>query len=105
MKITAIAKSHSDQTQTAFKTEPALTEEVMQCAIENFFGPAYVDHFFVEDGLFIVRRAVIPKDQVTEYERSLTQAENLLQKRKENADQNREGHLKRVSEDTGLPIE
>jgi hypothetical protein len=105
MKITAIDRSHTNTTQTAFKTEPPLTEEVMQCAIEVAFGPHSSDTYFVEDGLFIVRRTGIPKVQIPEYERGLTSAENFIQQKKQQTDKNREDHLKRVSKDTGLPVE
>jgi hypothetical protein len=105
MKITAIDSSHTDQTQTAFKTEPPLTEEVLQCAINDIFGSQWADTYFEEDGLFIVPRTGIPKEQIPEYERGLTNAENLIQQRKQHADKKREDHLRRISEDTGLPVE
>jgi hypothetical protein len=105
MKITAIDRSHTDQTQTAFKTEPPLTEEVVQCAINDIFGSQWADTYLEEDGLFIVRRTGITKEQIPEYERGLTNAENLIQQRRQHADNQREDHLKRISEDTGLPVE
>jgi hypothetical protein len=93
MKITAIARSHTGDSQIAFKTDPPLTKEVLDCAIANFFGPAYSDTF-VEGGLFIVHRALIPEGQVPEYERALTGAEKQIQQTKQKADNVREAHLR-----------
>jgi hypothetical protein len=86
------------------KTEPPLTKEVLQCAINDIFGSQWADTYFEEDGLFIVPRTGIPKEQIPEYERGLTNAENLIQQRKQHADKKREDHLRRISEDTGLPV-
>jgi hypothetical protein len=49
------------------KTEPPLTEEVLQCAINDIFGSQWADTYFEEDGLFIVPRTGIPKEQIPEY--------------------------------------
>jgi hypothetical protein len=108
MKITAIKASHTDGIQTAFKTDPPLTEEVMQCAINDIFGSRsqWEATYFEEAGLFIVRgRTDIPREQIQEYEQNLTSAENLVRQRKEHANKKREDHLKRLSESTGLPVE
>src|SRR5438093_11733717 len=37
MQITTMVGSHCDDTQTAFRTEPPLTKEILECAVTNFF--------------------------------------------------------------------
>jgi hypothetical protein len=105
MKIKSIDSSRTDDTQTAFKTEPPLTEEVIQCAIKEFFGSEWFGTYFEEGGSFIVRRTGIPREQISVYERRLTDAENLVQKRKRKEQTNRDDYLKGLSASVDLPLE
>jgi hypothetical protein len=105
MKITAIVSSQTNSKQTAFRTEPPLTEEVLGCALRDFWGENWANVYSAARGLFIVARTAIPKEQIPEYERTLSEAEKLIQKRKENAKKSRDDFLKGQSDMTGLPME
>jgi hypothetical protein len=94
MKITAIVSSQTNSKQTAFRTEPPLTEEVLGCALRDFWGENWANVYSAARGLFIVARTAIPKEQIPEYERTLSEAEKLIQKRKENAKKTRDDFLK-----------
>jgi hypothetical protein len=37
MQITTMVGSHCDDTHTAFRTDPPLTKEILDCAITHFF--------------------------------------------------------------------
>ena len=105
MKIRSIDSSRTDDTQTAFRTEPPLTEEVIQCAIKEFFGSEWAHTYFEEGGSFIIRQTGIPREQIPMYERRLTDAEDLIQKRKRKEQSNRDDYLKGVSDSMDLPLE
>jgi hypothetical protein len=45
MEITKMVASHCDDTCTAFRTEPPLTKEVLDCAVTNFFPAGLGDMF------------------------------------------------------------
>ncbi len=106
MKITAIVCAQSDDKQTAFRTEPPATKQVVEFAVKNYLGEAFSDQYSIEDGLFIVGRAWIPKERVALYEDALTDAEIFLGKksplfsRKEIA-----SHLRERAKRAGLPLE
>src|SRR5438552_8931398 len=104
MKIKAMVSSQTTNKQTAFRTEPPLTQEVLDCALKDYWGENWADVYSAKDGLFIVGRTAIPKEQIPEYERTLTDAENLVQKRKENAKKDRSDFLKGQSDSMGLPM-
>jgi hypothetical protein len=105
MKLKSVASSHTTDTRTAFKTDPPLTHEVLDCAIKDYFGEQWADTYFTQGGLFIVHRTKIPKEQISEYERTLTSAEDLVKKRKTNAEKKHGDSIKNASDSTGLPID
>jgi hypothetical protein len=105
MKIKAIARSHTTDIQTAFKTEPPLTQEVLNSAIEHYFGVNYSDTYFEEDGLFIVKRFSIPQEQIKIYEDALTGAENFLKGKDKASEKEKQDILEHRSKQTGLPVE
>jgi len=81
MKIRAIVCAHSDHNQTAFRTEPPITKEVAEFALQNYLGETFSGEYSVKEGLFVVGRAWIPKEQVALYEDALTDAEIFLGKK------------------------
>lgn len=105
MKIVAIVSSQTNEEQTAFKTDPPLTEEVMEGAFDHYFGQKWRNVYSEARGLFIVARTAVPKDEIQNCEKTLTDAENLIQKRKASAKSVRDEFLKAQSNSTGLPVE
>ena len=81
MKIKAIVCDHSDDKHTAFRTEPPATKRVVEFALKNYLGEGLPGQYSVKDGLFIVARTWIPKEQVAVYEDALTDAEIFLGKK------------------------
>jgi|SRR5690348_13800947 len=77
MKITALVCARSDDNHTAFRTEPPATKKVVEIALKTL-GEPFPGQYSVRDGLFIVARTWIPKEQVTLYENALTDAEIFL---------------------------
>ena len=82
MEITKMVASHCDDTYTAFRTEPALTKEVLDCAVTNFFPAGWGDMFSTKDGLLIVARVGIPNSSIEDYARYFTRAENKVDKQR-----------------------
>src|SRR6185436_9526184 len=78
MQITKMVGSHCDHTHTAFRTEPPLTREILDCAISNFFPSGWGDMFSTQNGLLIVARVGIPEAVVLDYARYLTSAERKV---------------------------
>ena len=78
MQITKMVGSHCDDTHTAFRTEPPLTREVLDCAISNYFPSGWGDMFSTQNGLLIVARVGIPNSMVQDYARYLTSAERKV---------------------------
>src|SRR5438445_13852881 len=103
MKIMAIVSSQTNSKQTAFRTEAPLTEEVLGCALRDFWGENWANVYSAARGLFIVARTAIPKEQIPEHERTLSEAEKRIQKRKENAKKSRDDFLKGQSDITRPP--
>lgn len=81
MKITAIVCACSDETHTAFRTEPPATKQVVDFALKNYLGEAIPGQYSVKDGLFIVPRTWVPREEVAFYEDALTDAEIFLGKK------------------------
>jgi hypothetical protein len=50
MQITKMVGSHCDDMHTAFRTEPPLTKEVLDCAVTNFFPAGLGDMLSTKDG-------------------------------------------------------
>ena len=75
MKIKAILCDQSDHNHTAFRTQPQATNQVVEFAIKNYLGEEFSGKYAVKDGLFIVARAWIPKEQVALYQDAITDAE------------------------------
>jgi hypothetical protein len=105
MQITKMVASHSDDTHTAFRTEPPLTREVLDCAISNFFPSGWGDMFSTRNGLLIVARAGIPNSTVQDYARYLTSAEKKIGKEQPGDEKQRRDALQKRAEESGLPLE
>src|SRR5688572_17750339 len=105
MKISGVSRSeHTSETHTAFKTEPPLTDEVLECAVEHFIGSHYSDTYSREGDLLVVARFGIVPEEVQRIEQALTNAENLLQKKQAASKSNREELLQERAKKTGLPL-
>ena len=106
MKILSIVGSRTSPVQTVFRTDPILNQEIFAYALKNSFGEQHADMFDLSlDGLFIVRRPSIPKEEIKRYNTALNNAEEAIKKRQAAAMENHESFLKRLSEETGLPLE
>jgi hypothetical protein len=104
MQITKMVGAHCDDTHTAFRTEPPLTREVLDCAISNFFPSGWGDMFSTRNGLLIVARVGIPNGMVQDYARYLTSAERKVGKQTTD-EQKRQDSLQDRARESGLPLE
>jgi hypothetical protein len=105
MEITKMVGSHCDDTHTAFRTEPALTREILDCAISNFFPSGWGDMFSTRNGLLIVARGGVPSSEILDYTRYLTSAEKMLSKQGATDEQKRQEGLRARAHESGLPLE
>lgn len=105
MEITKMVASHCDNTCTAFRTEPPLTKEVLDCAVTNFFPAGLGDMFSTKDGLLIVARVGIPNSAIEDYARYLTNAEKIVGKQRETDEKKRQDRLQSRADESGLPLE
>jgi hypothetical protein len=105
MEITKMVASYCDNTCTAFRTEPPLTKEVLDCAVTNFFPAGLGDMFSTKDGLLIVARVGIPNSAVEDYARYLTNAEKKVGKQRETDEKKRQDGLQARADESGLPLE
>jgi hypothetical protein len=105
MQITKMVGSHCDNTHTAFRTEPPLTREVLDCAISNFFPSGWGDMFSTQNGLLIVARVGIPSSMVLDYARYLTSAERKVDKQHTGDEKKRRDGLQERADESGLPLE
>jgi hypothetical protein len=106
MKIKAIVHDHSDDKHTAFRTEPPATKQVVEFALKNFLGKSRSGQYFVKDGLFIVARTWVPKEQVALYEDALTDAEIFVGKKSPLFSKKEfSGLMRERAKRAGLPLE
>ena len=106
MQITALVGAHCDDTHTAFRTDPPLTKEVLDCAVTHFFPAGLGDMLSTADGLLIVARVGIPGDAVQDYARYLTSAEMKVRKQQStNGGTKRQVSLQDRANESGLPLE
>ena len=105
MQITKMVGSHCDDTQTAFRTDPPLTKEVLDCAVTNFFPAGLGDMLSTRDGLLVVARVGIPSSVVQDYARYLTSAEKKVHKQQVTDGTKRQASLQDRADESGLPLE
>ena len=105
MEITKMVGSHCDETHTAFRTEPPLTREVLDCAISNFFPSGWGDMFSTQNGLLVVARVGIPHSMVLDYARYLTSAERKVGKQHAEGETRRQSGLEERAAESGVPLE
>jgi hypothetical protein len=105
MQITALVRSHCDDTHTAFRTEPPLTQEVLDCAVTHFFPAGLGDMLSTRDGLLVVARVGIPSGTVQDYARYLTSAEMKVRKQQATDGTKRQVSLQDRANESGLPLE
>ncbi len=104
MQITKMFGAHCDDTHTAFRTEPPLTKDVLDCAITNFFPSGWGDMFSTKDGLLIVARVGIPNSVVQDYTRYLSNGEKRVGKHSSD-EKVRKDSLQERADESGLPLE
>lgn len=104
MQITKMVGSHCDDTHTAFRTEPPLSREVLDCAISHFFPSGWGDMFSTRNGLLIVARVGISNHLVEDYARYLTSAEKKVLKQQASGEKSQNSLQDRANE-AGLPLE
>lgn len=105
MKIPAMKKLRSNETETAYRTDPPMTQELLDCALRSYLGPNYSDLLAVENGLLIVRQVGIPAQNLEMLAERLTDAENFLANQKRNAQSRRDDDLKARAQMSGVPLE
>jgi hypothetical protein len=104
MKIKAIVGEHTDEFHTAFRTEPALTEEVFEEAL-LVQGMQHLLTFSRRNGFLIVRRSDISKADIESYETALSNAEKAVESKKGKRAQQHQTRLNYRSTETDLPVE
>ena len=105
MQITTMVGSHCDDTHTAFRTEPSLTKEILDCAVTNFFPAGLGDMLSTRDGLLVVARVGIPSDVVQDYARYLTSAETKVRKQRATDGTKRQVSLEDRAKESAVPLE
>ena len=105
MQITKMVGSHCDDTRTAFRTDPPLTQDILDCAVTHFFPAGLGDMFSTRDGLLIVARVGIPNSMLQDYVRYLTSAENKVRKQKATDGTKRQVSLQDRADESGVPLE
>ena len=105
MQITAMVGSHCDDTHTAFRTDPPLTQEILDCAVTHFFPAGLGDMLSTRDGLLLVARVGIPSGVVQDYERYLTSAEMKVRKQQATGGTKRQVSLQDRATESGVPLE
>ena len=105
MKITAMLRQGSDDKKTALRTEPPLTDEILDCAIKSYFGESYRNLLVNEHGVLVVTRVSIPKEQIEQWNNSLTNAEKFVQQKKTRDEKTRGDTLQARAKMMGLPLE
>jgi hypothetical protein len=105
MQITAMIGAHCDDTHTAFRTDPPLTQEILDCAVTHFFPAGLGDMLSTRDGLLLVARVGIPSSVVQDYERYLTSAEMKVRKQQGTDGTKRQVSLQDRATESGVPLE
>ena len=105
MQITTMVGSHCDDTHTAFRTDPPLTKEILDCAITHFFPAGLGDMLSTKEGLLVVARVGIPSSTVQDYARYLTSAEMRVRKQQATDGTKRQVSLQDRANESGLPLE
>ena len=102
MKLTGIDAAKSKEGEIVFRTEPPMTEEILQ-ELQNVWILGY--EFGMDGGLLVWRGGAYPEKSLRQQtDIFLTEAENAVNAKKpEETSQPRE-FLKKVSELTGLPL-
>ncbi len=102
MKLTGIDAAKSKEGEIVFRTEPPMTEEVLQ-ELPNVWILGY--EFGIDGELLVWRGGGYPEkwfQQQTEI--FLTEAENAVNAKKPEETSQHEAFLRKVSEETGLPL-
>jgi len=102
MKLTGIDAAKSKEGEIVFRTEPPMTEEVLQ-ELPNVWILGY--EFGIDGELLVWRGVGYPEkwfQQQTEI--FLTEAENAVNAKKPEETSQHEAFLRKVSEETGLPL-
>jgi len=105
MQITTMVGSHCDDTHTAFRTEPPLTKEILECAVTHFFPAGLGDMLSTRNGLLVVARVGIPGDVVQDYARYLTSAEMKVRKQQATGGTKLQVSLQDRANESGVPLE
>jgi hypothetical protein len=102
MKLTGIDAAKSKEGEIVFRTEPPMTEEVLQ-ELQN----AWIlgNEFDIDGDLLVWRGGAYPEKSLRQQtDIFLTEAENAIKAKKPGADDEQQAFLKKVSELTGLPV-
>ncbi len=86
MKIISLVRAHSDNSTSAFRTEPALTKEIFDHAIKFGLGEEFAKNFRFQNGLFVVKSPTVQSEMIALYEIHLSKAETDLAQQKAQAE-------------------
>jgi hypothetical protein len=102
MKLTGIDAAKSKTGEIVFRTEPPMTEEVLQ-ELANVW--ILGNEFDIDGELLVWRGGSYPEKSLRQQtDIFLTEAENAVKAKKPGADDEHQAFLKKVSEQTGLPL-
>jgi hypothetical protein len=102
MKLTGIDAAKSKTGEIVFRTEPPMTEEVLQ-ELANVW--ILGNEFDIDGELLVWRGGSYPEKSLRQQtDIFLTEAENAVKAKKPGADDEHQALLKKVSEQTGLPL-
>jgi hypothetical protein len=102
MKLTGIDEAKSKKGEIVFRTEPPMTEEVLQ-ELPNVW--ILGNEFDIDGELLVWRGGSYPEKSFRQQtDIFLTEAENAVKAKNPGADDEHQAFLKKVSEQTGLPL-
>ena len=102
MKLTGIDAAKSKEGEIVFRTEPPMTEEVLQ-ELPNVW--ILGSEFGIDGDLLVWRGGSYPERGFPQQvEIFLTEAENAVNAKKPEETSQHEAFLRKVSEETGLPL-
>lgn len=105
MKIKAMKRSASTDKETAFRTEPPISEKVLDYAINNLLGKSYASMYSVKNELLIVSKVAVPHEELELLAERLTEAETHFKRTKERVETAREKDLDGRAKTAGVTLE
>ena len=102
MRLTGIVAAKSKKGEIVFRTEPPMTEAILE-ELQN----AWIlgNEFDIHGELLVWRGGAYPEKSLRQQtDIFLSEAENAVKAKKPRVSEEHQAFLKKVSEDTGLPV-